>query len=191
LAPHPEGLCLTTDDGAQWVAQRVVNAAGHGAPALAATWPQWPEGLHEQAYYAKGQYFSCSGKTPFQHLIYPIPEQAGLGVHLTLDLAGQAKFGPDVQWVSDPHDYSVDAAQADRFYEQIQRYWPGLPAGSLQPAYAGVRPKLSGPGQSARDFVLYGPANHGIDGMVHLMGIESPGLTSCLAIAEAVAHALT
>ena len=115
-----------------------------------------------------------------------MPEAAGLGVHLTLDLAGQARFGPDVEWV-DRVDYGVDPARAEGFYAAIRTYWPGLADGALRPAYAGIRPKLQGPGEPAVDFLLQGPAGHGVPGLVNLLGIESPGLTACLALAEAVA----
>jgi L-2-hydroxyglutarate oxidase LhgO len=134
---------------------------------------------------AKGNYFTLSQRAPFSRLIYPLPEDGGLGVHLTLDLAGQAKFGPDVEWI-DHVDYSVDPGRAASFYPSIRSYWPGLPDGALQPGYSGVRPKISGPGQPAADFVLAGEAQHGVQGLVCLYGIESPGLTSSLALAEAV-----
>jgi L-2-hydroxyglutarate oxidase LhgO len=126
------------------------------------------------------------GGAPFRHLIYPVPEPGGLGVHLTLDLAGQARFGPDVEWV-EKLDYAVDPARAERFYRAIRTYWPGLPDGALHPGYAGIRPKLSGPGAAAADFLIQGPEAHGVQGLVNLYGIESPGLTSALAIAEQVA----
>jgi L-2-hydroxyglutarate oxidase LhgO len=135
---------------------------------------------------AKGNYYSLSGRSPFTHLIYPVPEPGGLGVHLTLDLGGQARFGPDVEWV-EALDYRVDAARATSFYASIRRYWPGLADGALQPAYAGIRPKLSGPGEPAADFVIQTPAEHGVRGLVNLFGIESPGLTAALAIGEQVA----
>jgi L-2-hydroxyglutarate oxidase LhgO len=127
-----------------------------------------------------------SGRSPFSRLIYPMPEVAGLGVHLTLDLAGQARFGPDVEWVDRP-DYDVDPRRGDAFYTAIHTYWPGLRDGALQPAYAGIRPKIQAPGALAADFRIDGPEVHGLPGQVHLYGIESPGLTSCLAIADEVA----
>lgn len=147
-------------------------------------------------YLAKGNYFSLSGcRTPFSHLIYPVPEEGGLGVHLTLDLGGQARFGPDVEWLEgvapQAIDYRVRPERAEHFYAAIRRYWPGLPDGALIPAYAGVRPKLSGQGMSPADFMIAGPADHGILGFVNLLGIESPGLTSCLAIADEVYRRLT
>lgn len=174
---------------------RVVNAAGLWAPALARA----TEGLsarHQPApRFCKGSYFSLSGLAPFSHLIYPMPQAAGLGVHLTLDLGGQARFGPDVEWlegVSDPAalDYRVDPARGERFAAEVRRYWPDLPEGRLQAAYAGVRPKISGPGEPAADFHIEGPAEHGLAGLVQLLGLESPGLTSCLAVAERVSALL-
>ena len=171
-------------------ARYLVNAAGLWACVVA----QRMQGLAAQhvptARFAKGSYFSLAGRTPFTHLIYPVPEEAGLGVHLTLDLAGQARFGPDVEWLAiespEQIDYRVDPSRADAFYAEIRRYWPALPDAALQPAYSGVRPKLQGPGEPARDFVLQGPADHGVAGLMNLYGIESPGLTSCLAIADEV-----
>jgi L-2-hydroxyglutarate oxidase LhgO len=141
-------------------------------------------------YFAKGNYFSVSGRTPFDRLIYPMPNEAGLGVHLTIDMGGQAKFGPDVEWIQ-KIDYSVDAQRATGFYAAIRAYWPDLPNDALQPAYSGIRPKLSGPGQPAADFVIQGRAAHGVAGLVNLFGIESPGLTASLAIAEKVARMLS
>ena len=175
-------------------ARIVVNAAGLWAPGLAAAERGLPGAQRPQAFYAKGNYFSLAGRAPFGRLIYPVPEQAGLGVHLTLDLAGQARFGPDVQWLEtgdpDAIDYRVDPARADGFYAEIRRYWPGLRDGALQPAYSGVRPKLQGPGAPAGDFVLQGPAEHGVRGLLNLFGIESPGLTASLALAEEVLRRL-
>lgn len=168
----------------------VVNAAGLWAPGLAEQMSDLAPGHRPQAFHAKGNYFSLAGRAPFDRLIYPVPEQAGLGVHLTLDLAGQARFGPDVQWLPpgspDDIDYRVDASRADAFYAEIRRYWPDLRDGALQPAYSGVRPKLRAPGEAAGDFVLQGPAEHGVPGLVNLFGIESPGLTASLAIADEV-----
>jgi L-2-hydroxyglutarate oxidase LhgO len=166
----------------------LVNAAGLDAPALA----QRIDGLAPERvptpHFAKGNYFSLTGRTPFSRLIYPVPEPGGLGVHLTLDLAGQGRFGPDVEWLdtqsTERIDYAVDPARGDRFYAAIRRYWPALPDGALAPAYSGVRPKLSGPGEPAADFVVQGSADHGVAGLVNLFGIESPGLTASLAIAD-------
>ena len=139
------------------------------------------------AHYAKGSYFTLTGKAPFTRLIYPVPEAAGLGVHLTLDLGGQAKFGPDVQWVQSPDDLLVDPARGDAFYAEVRKYWPALRDGSLAPGYAGIRPKIQGADAPAADFVIQGGAVHGVPGLINLFGIESPGLTSALAIAEYVA----
>ena len=159
-------------------ARLVVNAAGlaacQTARALGAPAPE--------PYYARGHYFTLAGKTPFRRLVYPMPEPGGLGVHVTLDLGGQAKFGPDVQWVDRADDYSVDPARAVPFYAAIRTYWPGLPDGALQPAYAGIRPKISGPGAPNADFVIERPH----PALVNLFGIESPGLTSSLALADEV-----
>ncbi len=131
-------------------------------------------------------YFTLNTRAPFSHLIYPVPQAAGLGVHLTLDLGGQARFGPDVQWVESDDDLEVDPARAPGFYADIRSYWPALPDGALQVGYAGMRPKIHGPNEPARDFLIQGPAEHGLAGLVNLFGIESPGLTSALAIGEHV-----
>ncbi|MEK9594846.1 MAG: FAD-dependent oxidoreductase, partial [Rhodospirillaceae bacterium] len=137
-----------------------------------------------------GNYYALAGaRAPFQRLIYPAPEAAGLGVHLTLDLGGQARFGPDVEWI-DGIDYDVDPGRADSFYAAVRKYWPGLPDDSLIPAYAGIRPKIQAPGEAAVDFMVQGPADHGVAGLVNLFGIESPGVTSSLAIADHVAEHL-
>ncbi len=168
----------------------LVNSAGLGAPALAAALADFPKAHVPPGYLCKGNYFTLTGvKSPFRRLIYPAPEQAGLGVHVTLDLAGQARFGPDVEWV-DTIDYNVDPKRADSFYAAIRRYWPGLPDGALAPGYAGMRPKLQRKGEPARDFVIEGPADHGVPGVVNLYGIESPGLTASLAIADMVVEKL-
>ncbi|HEV2678188.1 MAG TPA: NAD(P)/FAD-dependent oxidoreductase [Aliidongia sp.] len=164
----------------------LVNAAGLGAVALAGRLEGLAAGAIPPAYLCKGSYYGLAGRPPFRHLIYPVPEHAGLGVHLTLDLGGQARFGPDTEWV-DRIDYAVDVARADGFYAAIRRYWPGLPDGALQPGYAGMRPKISGPHEPAADFRIDGPAQHGLAGLVNLFGIESPGLTASLAIADHVA----
>jgi len=183
-ASHP--LRVVAEDGTELAARTVVNAAGLYAVALA----QRTEGLDKtglpRASYAKGNYFTLAGKAPFSRLIYPVPEAAGLGVHLTLDLGGQAKFGPDVQWVDDPNDLQVDPARGDAFYAEVRRYWPALPEGALQAGYAGMRPKINGPHEAAADFLIHSPQEHGVPGLVNLLGIESPGLTSCLAIAQEV-----
>ena len=167
-------------------ARSVVNSAGLAAPALARRLAGLPAASVPRDHLAKGCYFSLPGRAPFSRLVYPAPGQSShLGVHLTLDLGGQARFGPSFEWV-DQIDYTVDAAGADAFYAEVRRYWPGLPDGALQPGYAGLRPKISGPGEPAADFRIDGPATHGVPGLVNLFGIESPGLTASLAIADVV-----
>ncbi|MCS0501116.1 NAD(P)/FAD-dependent oxidoreductase [Ancylobacter mangrovi] len=166
-----------------------VNAAGHGAVPLARAIEGIPAAAVPEAFFCKGSYFTLSSRAPFTHLVYPVPEQAGLGVHLTLDLGGQARFGPDTEWIV-TRDYGVDPARGDAFYAAIRRYWPALPDGALQPAYAGIRPKIVPAGVPAADFRIDGPQEHGVPGLVQLFGIESPGLTASLAIAELVAHKL-
>ncbi len=167
----------------------LVNSAGIHAPRLARGLAGVPLTSIPRDYFCRGVYFTLSVRSPFRHLIYPVPEAAGLGVHLTLDLGGQARFGPDVEWI-DGIDYTVDPRRGDRFYAAIRAYWPDLPDGALQPGYAGIRPKISGPGEPAADFCIQGPAEHGVPGLVNLYGIESPGLTASLAIAEQVAALL-
>ena len=163
----------------------LVNSAGLNAPAVARGIDGMPLASIPRAYLAKGNYFSCSRRAPFSHLIYPVPEPGGLGVHLTLDMAGQARFGPDVEWV-DTIDYAVDPARAERFYPAIRKYWPALPDGALMPSYSGMRPKIVPPAVASQDFLIQGPEHHGVDGLINLFGIESPGLTSSLAIADYV-----
>ena len=174
------------DDPMTLRADRVFNCAGLGAQGLARSF----EGIRPAAIpplrLAKGNYYGLSGPAPFSRLVYPVPSQGGLGVHLTLDLGGQARFGPDVEWV-DREDYDVDPRRADGFYAEVRKYWPGLPDGALQPAYAGIRPKLHGPGETAPDFLIQREDAHGLPGLVNLFGIESPGLTACLALAEEAA----
>jgi L-2-hydroxyglutarate oxidase LhgO len=167
----------------------VVNAAALGAQAIAAATEGYPAERVPRLVLAKGNYFSCLGRPAFSHLIYPAPVEGGLGTHLTLDLAGRMRFGPDVEWI-EREVYEVDPARAERFYTSIRRYWPGLPDGALVADYSGIRPKLTGPGEPAADFLIDGPRDHGLAGLVHLFGIESPGLTSSLSIAEAVAALL-
>lgn len=167
----------------------VVNCAGLGAQALARATEGYPAARVPRLVLAKGNYFAYAGRPVFSRLIYPAPVEGGLGTHVTLDLAGRMRFGPDVEWVAQ-ETYDVDPARAASFYASIRRYWPGLPDGSLVPDYAGIRPKLTGPGEKAADFVIDGPAQHGLAGLVHLFGIESPGLTSALSIAEDVAQRL-
>lgn len=163
----------------------LVNAAGLGAPTVARNIEGMPIELIPCAYLAKGNYFSCSARAPFSRLIYPVPEPGGLGVHLTLDMAGQARFGPDVEWV-EAIDYAVDPARAERFYPAIRKYWPTLPDGALMPSYSGIRPKIVPPAVATQDFLIQGPRTHGVSGLINLFGIESPGLTSSLAIADHV-----
>jgi len=185
-----DGIIVRTEDGTELIAQRVVNAAGHGAPGLAARTRGLDAARVPRAFFAKGSYFTLAGRSPFSRLIYPLPQHAGLGVHLTIDLGGQAKFGPDVQWVATAEDLLVDARRGDAFYAEVRNYWPALPDGALQPGYAGIRPKISGPDEAAADFLIDGPAAHGVRGLVNLFGIESPGLTSALAIGAHVAALL-
>ena len=185
-----QGMALWAQDGTQLRARSVVNAAGCSAPDLARRFEGLASATVPQAYYAKGNYFSLAGRAPFGRLIYPVPEAAGLGVHLTLDLGGQARFGPDVQWVESASDLAVDPRRGEAFYAEVRRYWPDLPDGGLQAAYAGIRPKISAPGEAARDFCIQGPKEHGVSGLVNLFGIESPGLTSALALGEHVAALL-
>jgi len=184
------GIVLTAQDGTRLRCRSVVNAAGLGAPDLARHFGGLATETVPTAYFAKGNYFTLSGRAPFGRLVYPVPEPGGLGVHLTIDLGGQAKFGPDVQWVSSPDDLVVDPARGDAFYAEVRKYWPALPDGALIPGYAGMRPKISGPGDPAADFRIDGPRAHGVRGLVNLFGIESPGLTSSLAIGRHVADLL-
>ncbi|MGE4239446.1 NAD(P)/FAD-dependent oxidoreductase [Ramlibacter sp.] len=170
-------------------ARTVVNAAGLGAQQVARGIAGIPADAIPRERFAKGSYVALAGRSPFTRLVYPVPEPGGLGVHLTLDLGGQAKFGPNVEWVDAP-DFDVDASCIPAFRASVARYWPGIVDAELQPGYAGVRPKLSGPGEPAADFHIAGPADHGVPGLVQLFGIESPGLTSSLAIAELVASKL-
>ncbi|MFT3802564.1 MAG: NAD(P)/FAD-dependent oxidoreductase [Burkholderiaceae bacterium] len=170
-------------------ARVLINSAGLHASTVARRIDGLAADLVPPTLYAKGCYFALAGRAPFSRLIYPMPQAAGLGVHLTIDLGGQARFGPDVEWV-DGIDYEVDPRRADGFYHEIREYWPELPDGALAPAYAGIRPKLQRPGEAARDFLFQGPADHGVAGLVNLFGIESPGLTSSLAIGEHVARML-
>ena len=185
-----DAIYLVAKDGTRLRAQCVVNAAGLSAPALATCFEGLDASHVPTAHYAKGNYFTLGARAPFSRLIYPVPESAGLGVHLTLDLGGQAKFGPDVQWVDSPDDLVVQPSRGEAFYAEVRKYWPELPDGALIPAYAGIRPKISGPGEPARDFCIQGPLDHGVRGLVNLFGIESPGLTSSLAIGERVAQLL-
>jgi L-2-hydroxyglutarate oxidase LhgO len=167
----------------------LVNSAGLGAQALAASLKGLPAQSVPPLHLAKGNYFALARRSPFSRLIYPMPDGAWLGVHATLDLGGRCRFGPDLHWV-DTLDYDVDDHALPDFYASVRRWWPGLPDGSLQPDYTGIRPKIYGPGEAAADFRISGPADHGIPGLVNLYGIESPGLTASLAIAEEVSAAV-
>ena len=175
-------------------AKRVVNSAGLFAQKVAASIDGIPAASIPAGRYAKGNYYSLTGAAPFSRLIYPIPEEGGLGVHLTIDLGHQARFGPDVEWI-DTIDYTVDPARAAKFYDAIRTYWPALPDGALQPGYAGIRPKLAGGGShhgghGGGDFVIQDAHEHGVSALVNLYGIESPGLTASLAIADDVIERL-
>ena len=180
------------------LARTVVNAASLHAPALArALHADQPAvlALLPTAHFAKGNYAVLQGRAPFKRLVYPAPQGAWLGVHLTLDGGGQAKFGPDLEWLAhtdpDQLDYRVDAARLQGFYAEVRRYWPGLPDGALVPGDSGIRPKIHGPHEPAPDFRIDGPAEHGVAGLVHLLGIESPGLTSAMALAEKVVESVS
>ena len=181
---------LIVSDGTVLRTTMVVNAAGLQAQTLARQFSGLAAQHVPASHYAKGNYFSLAGRSPFSRLIYPVPVAAGLGVHATLDLGGQVKFGPDVQWVESPEDLAVDPTRGEAFYAEVRKYWPGLPDGTLQPSYAGIRPKLHGPGGPSADFLVQGPAEHGVAGLVNLFGIESPGLTASLAIGDEVASRL-
>ncbi len=187
--PADGGLTIETGGGAPMRLHcgLVVNCAGLDAPALSGR----IAGVQRvpTPYLAKGSYFTLSGRSPFRHLIYPMPEPGGLGVHLTIDMAGQARFGPDVEWVAERH-YAVDPRRAEKFYAAIRTYWPALADGALAPGYSGIRPKISAPEAPAADFTIHGPAETGVPGYAALYGIESPGLTASLAVADAVAETL-
>lgn len=187
-----DGIVVRTsgDEPFELRCRTLVNAAGLHAQRLARSLQGFPPGCVPPAAYAKGHYFTLGGRSPFRHLVYPMPDHAGLGIHVTLDLGGQCKFGPDVSgWPAAP-DYTFEAGLDAKFYGAIRRYYPDLADGALQPGYTGVRPKVTGPGEPAGDFIIQGPCDHGIRGLVNLFGIESPGLTASLAIAERVAAKL-
>ncbi|MDB5868971.1 MAG: dependent oxidoreductase [Polaromonas sp.] len=184
-------ITLVANDGTELQARSVVNSAGLQAQALARRFAGLDARFVPPSHYAKGNYFTLAGRSPFDRLIYPVPEAAGLGVHLTLDLGGQARFGPDVQWVDSPDDLVVDPARGEAFYAEVRKYWPALQDGALVPGYAGIRPKIQAPDEPARDFLIQGPAVHGVAGLVNLFGIESPGLTSSLAIGDYVSGLLS
>ncbi len=188
-----DGIDLTVEDTSGTVtalrARIVINSGGLHAQGTARAIDGVPDATIPPLYYARGCYFTIAERSPFSHLIYPVPEEGGLGVHVTLDLARQCRFGPDVEWI-DTLDYTVDPARAERFYPVVRSYWPDLRDGSLEPGYAGIRPKVAGPGEPAGDFVVAGPDRHGIAGLVNLFGIESPGLTSALSLADEVCEAV-
>jgi L-2-hydroxyglutarate oxidase LhgO len=192
LRPGAEGIAVFVEgeDDIALTARLVINAAGLGGHGIAHA----TEGLALRhippRHLAKGSYFTLGRRSPFSRLIYPVPVPGGLGTHLTLDLAGAARFGPDVEWV-DEIDYAVDPSRGLSFYAAIRSYWPGLADGDLVPGYAGIRPKIAGPGDPPQDFVISTPAEHGIDGLINLFGIESPGLTASLALADRVAATIS
>ncbi len=167
------------------VAETVINSGGLWAQEIARTIDGIPPETIPPTYYCKGNYYTLSGRPPFTRPIYPVPERAGLGVHVTVDLGGQVRFGPDVEWI-DEIDYDVDPARADKFYAAVRKYYPELKDGAIQPGYSGIRPKIQAPDEAARDFVIQSPDDHGVPGLVNLFGIESPGMTSSLAIADFV-----
>lgn len=188
-----EGIVLRVDSAGDTMdlsCRHVINCAGLGAQEVAGALEGLAPALVPPLHYAKGNYFYLSGRAPFEHLVYPVPGQASLGIHYTRDLAGQGRFGPDVEWV-EHIDYSVDPARAGQFRAAIRTYWPDLPEDALRPGYAGIRPKIQGPGEPAVDFVIQDRSVHGVDGLINLFGIESPGLTSSLALARDVAGRLS
>ena len=186
------GILIETGSDAPFTlkCRQVVNAAGLFAQDVARRFKGFPAAALPPTFYAKGHYFTLGGRAPFQHLIYPMPDHAGLGIHATLDLGGQCKFGPDVSGWPTNVDYRFESGLETKFYQAIRRYYPELPDGALQPGYTGIRPKLTGPTEAAGDFLIQGPSAHGVTGLVNLMGIESPGLTAALAIAQEVVRQL-
>ena len=192
--PVDGGIAVRTgsEDASEITAASVVLASGLSAPALTRQFAGIRQDVLPQAHFAKGNYFSLAAKSPFSRLVYPAPEPGGLGVHLTLDLSGRARFGPDVEWLDIPDeagiDYRVDPRRAERFYTAIRRYWPDIADGDLVPDYSGVRPKIAAAGTHEADFMILDGSQHGLAGLVALLGIESPGLTSSLAIGSYVAQ---
>lgn len=189
---HPEGFMvrLGDADGARFTTRRLVTAAGLAAQACAAAIAPYPAARIPKRHLGKGNYFALSGlKAPFRRLIYPPPIPGALGTHYRRDLGGVARFGPDLQWVEE-EEYRVDPARAESFYAAVRRFWPGLPDGALTPDYSGIRPKIHGPGEPQPDFMIDDPAAHGVEGLICLFGIESPGLTASLALGEEIATRL-
>ena len=185
---HRDGIVATVRSGAnvtEIACRWFINCAGLNALDLLRRIAGYPANLLRPTHYAKGNYFVLHGASPFRRLIYPMPNEAGLGIHATLDLGGTTRFGPDVEWIDAP-DYEVHPDRAGNFYTAIREYWPGIPAGSLQPGYAGIRPKLMGENAGTADFEIEGPELHNVPGLINLLGIESPGLTASLALAEEV-----
>jgi len=174
-----DGIVLSTQE-TEVKAKLVINAGGFRAPAVAQSIDSMPRHLIPRAYFAKGNYFALKALSPFKHLVYPMPEAAGIGIHATLDLGGAVRFGPDVEWI-ETIDYTVDEKRAPLFEEAIRQYWPALPENALAPSYCGIRPKITGPGEPSADFLIQGPRDHGLEGLWNLFGIESPGLTASLA----------
>jgi L-2-hydroxyglutarate oxidase LhgO len=185
LKPGGFRLHVEAPEPVQLECRQLVNCAGLCSPALVRTLAGYPEARIPKAWFARGNYFECQSRVPFARLIYPVPDAIGLGIHLTLDVSGRAKFGPDVELV-DEVSYSIDPGRAGQFYAPIRRYWPGLPDGALMPAYAGVRAKI-GPRGAVQDFVIETESDHSVPGLINLFGIESPGLTSSLAIGREIA----
>jgi L-2-hydroxyglutarate oxidase LhgO len=180
-----DGIELHVAGAEPILATQVVNSAGARAPSLARSIEGFPGDIAPPELYAKGNYYALSTRSPFSRLVYPVPEPGGLGVHVTLDLGGRSRFGPDVEWV-DGIDYTVDPSRAERFYSAIRLYWPDLPDGALEPGYAGIRAKVTPQNTPAADFIVQGPRAHGVAGLVNLFGIESPGLTASLPLADEV-----
>lgn len=191
-AARKDGQWLVSFGGseaAEMAFDAVINCGGLSAQKIAHAMPDYPAARVPKRVLAKGNYFTYAGKPAFTRLIYPTPVTGGLGVHVTLDLAGRMRFGPDVEWIEEEF-YPVDPTRADAFYERIRTYWPALKDGALAPDYSGIRPKLTGPGEPAADFLIDTPAEHGLPGLVQMFGIESPGLTSSLSLAAFVAGAI-
>lgn len=191
IRPEAERFIMTVGGSAPTTlaCRNLINAAGLGAPGLVQQVADFPRDKAPQLYLARGNYFALQGAQPFKHLVYPVPEPGGLGVHATLDMAGKVRFGPDVEWI-ETEDYAVNPARAAHFYAAIRRYWPGLTDGALQPDYAGIRPKTAPAGGADTDFIVQGVETHGVPRLVNLFGIESPGLTAALSLATEAAERL-